>query len=100
MVHAFGVGDAIKPWFGLFNLFLEANQIVIAENIHSPDFSDITISRDQLQLIISSQSSILSSDKEFNNLPFESASLAGARRVVPLEVIQSLISSKKQERRH
>jgi len=28
----FGVEDAIKSWFGLFNYFLEANQIVIAEN--------------------------------------------------------------------
>jgi len=32
LAQPFGVGDAIKSWFGLFNLFLEANQIVIAEN--------------------------------------------------------------------
>ena len=31
----FGVGDAIKSWFGLFNLFLEADQIVIVENLHA-----------------------------------------------------------------
>jgi len=42
----FGVGDALKLWFGLFNLFLEANQIVIAENLHAFTFSDIATSRE------------------------------------------------------
>jgi hypothetical protein len=40
----FGVGDALKSWFGWFSLFLEANQIVIAENLHASTFSDIAIS--------------------------------------------------------
>jgi len=44
----FGVGDALKSWFGLFNLFLDANQIVIAENLHAPAFSDIATSRQLL----------------------------------------------------
>jgi len=30
LAQPFGVGDALKFWFGLFNFFLEANQIVIA----------------------------------------------------------------------
>jgi len=34
LAQPFDVGDAIKSWFGLF-LFLEANQIVIAENLHA-----------------------------------------------------------------
>ena len=29
LAQPFGVGDAIKSSFGLFNLFLEANQIVL-----------------------------------------------------------------------
>jgi len=41
----------------------------------------------------------LFSDRELNNLPFESAGLAAARRVDPLEVIQSPTSLTKQERR-
>ena len=46
LAEPFGVGDAIKSWFGLFNLFLEANQIVIAENLHVSAFSDIATSRE------------------------------------------------------
>ena len=61
----FGVGDAIKSWFGLFNMFLEANQIVIADNLHALTFSDIATSREllrcQLQQITSSRSTILAS---------------------------------------
>jgi len=45
----FGIGDAIKSWFGLFNFFLEANQIVIAENLHASAFSDIAASRELLR---------------------------------------------------
>ena len=62
-----GVGDAIKSWFWLFNLFLEANQIVIAKNLHASAFSDIAKSRallrHQLQVITSSHSSILYSGR-------------------------------------
>jgi len=93
LAQPFGVRDAIKSWFGLFNLFLKANQIVIAENLHASAFSGIAKSREllrhQLQVITSSRSTILSSGKEVNNLPFESAGLAGARR-----------ADNKQERRH
>jgi len=32
LAQSFGVGDAIESWLGLFNLFFEANQIVIADN--------------------------------------------------------------------
>jgi len=64
LAQPFGVGDAIKSWFGLFNLFLEANRIIIAENLHASAFSDIAtfqeLLRRQLQLIAFSQSSILS----------------------------------------
>jgi len=35
LAQPFGVGDAIEYWFGLFNLFLEASQIVIADNLHA-----------------------------------------------------------------
>jgi hypothetical protein len=77
LAQPFGVGDAIKSWFGFFNLLLEANQIVLTENLHASAFSDIASSREllrrQLQLITSSQSSILSSGRELNTLPFESA---------------------------
>jgi len=63
LAQPFGVGDAIKSWFGLFNLFLEANQIVIADNLHALNFSDIATSRElrirQLQIITSSRSNIL-----------------------------------------
>jgi hypothetical protein len=99
----FVVGDAIKSWFGLFNLFLKANQIVVAENLHASAFPDIATSLElltrQLQLIASLRSSLLSSDRELINLPFESAGLAGARMVDPLEAIQSPISLRKRERR-
>jgi hypothetical protein len=57
LAQLFGVIDAIKSWFGLFNLFLEANQIVIAENLHTLTLSDIATSREllrrQLQIITS-----------------------------------------------
>jgi len=70
LAQPFGVGDALKSWFGLFNLFLEANQIVIAENLHVSAFSDIATSREllrrQLQLITSSQSHILSYGRELS----------------------------------
>jgi len=49
LAQPFSIGDAIKTWFGLFNLFLEANQIVIAENLHALFFSDIATSRDLLK---------------------------------------------------
>jgi len=98
----FGVGDALKSWCGLFDLFLEANQIVIAENLHSSTFSDIALSRDllqrQLHLIKSSRSSIFASGAEMNNLPL-AAGLAGARRVDLLKVIHSPVSLTKQDRR-
>ena len=84
LVQRFGIGDAFKSWFGLFNLFFEANQIVVAENLHASAFSDIATLREllrrQLQLIASSHSSILSSGT--------------------LEVIQSPKSATKQKRRH
>ena len=44
----FGVGDAIKSWFGLFDLFLEANQIIVADNLHAVTFSNIATSRREL----------------------------------------------------
>ena len=95
LAQPFGVGDALKSWFGLFNLFLEANQIVIAENLHALTFSDIATSREllrhQLHLITSSHSTTLASDSEINNLLL-AAGLAGARRVDPLKVIQSPVS--------
>ena len=98
-----GVVNAIKSWFGLFNLFLEANQIVIADNLHASTFSEIATWRGllwrQLLIIASSRSNILTSSREVNNLPFESAGLAVARRVDPLEVIPSPKSATKQERR-
>jgi len=34
-------GDAIKLYLKLFNLFLEANQIIIEESFHTIAFSDI-----------------------------------------------------------
>jgi len=45
LAQPFGVGDAMNSWFGLLNLFLDANQIVIAENLHDSAFSDIATSR-------------------------------------------------------
>jgi len=102
LAQPFGVGDAIKSWFGLFNLFLEANQIVIAENLHALTFSDIATSRKllkrQLQQITSSCSTILFSGREVNNLSL-AAGLADARRVDLLKVIQSPVSLTKQGRR-
>jgi len=49
LAQPFVVEDAIKSWFGLINLFLEANQIVIAENVHAPALSDIATSRESLR---------------------------------------------------
>ena len=73
MAQPFDVGDAIKSWFGLFNLFLKANQIIIAENLHASAFSDITTSRElirrQIQLITSLRLTILASGRKLNNLP-------------------------------
>ena len=87
----------------MLNLFLEANQIVIAENLYASAFSDNAKSRAlirrQIQLTTSLRSSILSSGRELHNMPFESARLAGTRRADPLEIIQSPISVTKQERR-
>ena len=76
----------MKSWLGLFNLiFLKPNQIVVAENLNASAFFDIATSqelvRHQLQLIASTHSLILSSDRELHNLSFESVGLAGARRV-------------------
>jgi len=99
----FGVGDAIKSWYGLFNLFLEAYEIVIAENLHASAFSEIaksrTLLRRQLQVITSSRSSIFSNGRELHSLPFESVDIACARRVDPLEIIQSHMLATQQERR-
>ena len=103
MAQSFGVGGAIKSWFGLFTLFLEASQIAIEEHLHASAFSDIATSREllrrQLQRIASSRSSILSSDRKLNNLPFEFAGVAAARRVDPLEIMKSSTSLTKEERR-
>jgi len=52
LAQPFVVGNAIKSWFGLFNLFLKANQIIIAENLHASTFSY------QLQIIPYSHSTI------------------------------------------
>ena len=101
--QSFGVGDAIKSWLGLFNLFLEANQFIVAENLHALTFSDMATSREllrrQLQLVTSLLSTMLSSGRKVNNLPFESAGLGGARRVDPVEVIPSSKLATEQERR-
>ena len=65
LAQPFVVGDALKSRFGLFNLFLEANQIKIVENLHASTFSDTTTLREllrrQLQLITSSRSTLLAS---------------------------------------
>jgi len=102
LAEPFGIGDALKSWFGLFNLFLEANWIVIAENLHAVTFSDIATSREllrrQLQLITSSRSTTLASGREVNNLPLASG-LPSARRADPLQVIKSPVSLTKHERR-
>jgi len=101
LTQPFGVGDAIKSWFGLFSLFLEANQIVIAENLHASAFSDIATSREllrrQLQLVTSSRSTTLASGIEVYIFPL-AAGLAGARRMDPLQVIPSQTSLTRQER--
>ena len=93
----FVLGDAIKSWF---TIFLEANQIVIAENLHALAFSDIATTRElrqlQLQLISSSRLTILAPGREVNNLPL-AAGLAGTRRGNLLTVIPSQTSVKKQE---
>ena len=72
----------------MFNLFLEANQIIVAENLHALTLSDMATSREllqrQLQLITSLRSTTFASDRELNNLPL-AAGLAGARRVDPLK---------------
>jgi hypothetical protein len=34
-----------KSWFGLFNIFFEAYQIIAAENLYALTFSDIATSR-------------------------------------------------------
>ena len=49
LAQPFGVGDAIKSWFGLFNLFLEADQFVLAENLHVSALSYIATSRELLR---------------------------------------------------
>ena len=49
LAQPFGVRDAIKSCFGVFNLFLKANQIVIAENLHASAFSDIATSQELLR---------------------------------------------------
>ena len=102
LIQPFGVEDTVKSWFELFNLFLEANQIVIADNLHASAFSDIATSQEllrrQLQIITSLRSTILSSDI-VSNMPFESSGLSGARRSDLLEVIPSQTSVTKQERR-
>ena len=91
LAQPFGVRGTIKSLFGLFNLFFEANPIVIADNLNWKISKSRKLLRHQLQLLTSSQSSIVSSGREVNNLPF-AAGLAGARRVDPLEVIQSPVS--------
>ena len=92
LAQPFVVGDAIKSWFGLFDLFLEANQIVVAENLHALTFSDTAKSRELLkrhfQLITSSRSSILSSGGEVKIWSFATG-LVGARRMDPLKVFYS-----------
>ena len=45
LAELFGVGDALKSWFGLFKLFLEAHQIIVTENLHALIFSDIATSQ-------------------------------------------------------
>ena len=57
LAQQFGVADALKSWFGLFNLFLETYQISVTESLHASTYSDIATSREllrrQLQLITS-----------------------------------------------
>ena len=100
LAQPFGVGDAIRSWFGLFNLFLEANQTIAADNLHALTFSYIATSQEllrrHLQLITSLRSTILASGREVNKLPLATG-LAGARRMDLLKVIQSPVSLTKQE---
>ena len=49
LAQSFGVGDALKLWFGLFNLFLEANQIIVADNLHALIVPEFTTSRELLR---------------------------------------------------
>ena len=84
-------------------MFFEANQIIVADNLHALTFSNIATSREllrrQLQLITSSRSTIFVSGTEVNNLPL-AAGLAGARRVDHLTFIPSQTSLTRQEYRH
>ena len=86
----------MKFLFGLFNLFLEANQIGIAENLyaklflillHHESYLDVNFS-----LLHPRVHQFRSSDRDLNYLPFEKASLAGARWGDLLEIIQFSIS--------
>ena len=81
---------------------MEAHQIIVMENLHALTFYNMATSREllkrQFELITSSRSTILASGTETNKLP-SAAGLAGARRVDPLQVIQSPVSLTKQERR-
>ena len=47
LAQPFGFGDAIKSWFGLFNLFLKANQIVVVVNLYASVSSDIATSQEE-----------------------------------------------------
>jgi len=104
LAQPFGVGDAIKSWFELFNLFLEANQIIGAEKLHASAFPEIVKFQEllerQLRVITFSRSLILFTGRELHNFPLDSAGLSGARRVDPLKVIRSLISATHQVCRH
>ena len=86
----------------MFDLFFEANQIVIAKNLNVSALSYIAtfqeLLRRQLKLITSSPPIILASGREMNNLPV-AAGLTGARSLDTLKVIQSPVSLTKQERR-
>ena len=83
-------------------MFLEANQTVIVENLHYSALSDIATSQKLLkrqhQLITYLHLTILASGREVNKSPL-AVGLAAARRMDPLEVIQSSVSVTKQERR-
>ena len=87
----------------MFNLVFKANQIVISDNLHASTSSETAKSRKllshQLQVITSLPSNILSTGRELYNFSFESAGLAGARRVETLKIIQSPMSATQQERR-
>ena len=49
LAQPFGVGDALKSRFGLLNLFLEANQIVLEKKLQVLSFSDIAASQELLK---------------------------------------------------